>query len=332
MTRATIRDVAREAGVSVATVSRAIRNLPSVAPATRQRVQEVADRLEYVADPYASRLGSQTAHTVLVAVPLAGQWYYAQVVTGIEAILSDAGYDMTLTVVGDATQRGHFVDEVLPGLRRVDGTILVDVEFDRSQTEAIASLGSLIVAVGEHLEGLPAVSIDNELAAYEATKHLLDNGHLRIGFVGGMRDPHGESSIPGKRSSGFHRAHTERGLPVPEDLIVSGNFSVAGGMDAGRDLLARNERPDAIFALSDEMAIGVLGAAKELGLSIPDDVCLLGFDDHEVSFALGLSTVRQPVVEAGEVAAQLLLDLLAGGAAEEVMLDHEPILRSTTRC
>lgn len=332
MTRVTIRDVAREAGVSVATVSRALRNLPSVAEATRARVREIADGLGYVPDPYAARLGSTIANTVLVAVPLAGQWYYAQVVTGIEAILSEAGYDMTLTVVGGAQQREHFVADILPGLRRVDGTIIVDVDFDAEQTETIVALQAQVVAVGEHYPGLPSVSIDNEQAAHDGVSLLLAGGHRRIGFVGGMRDPGGQDSIPGKRSSGFHRAHAEAGVPVDESLILSGNFSVAGGMESGRALLTREDRPDAIFCLSDEMAIGVLGAARELGLSIPEDLCVLGFDDHDFSEALGLSTVRQPVVDAGETAAQMMLDILDGRPTGRQVLVHEVIKRATTHC
>ena len=330
--RVTIRDVAHEAGVSVATVSRALRNLPSVAPATREKVQAVADRMEYVPDPYASRLGSTVAHTALVVVPFVGQWYYAQVVTGIEAVLSEAGYDMTLTVVGDAGQRRHFVDDVLPSLRRVDGTIFVDVPFSRDEIDAIVGLGSRVVAVGEHLKGIPGVSIDNEQAGFDATTLLLARGHRRIALVGGLKDPQGDGTIPGRRTAGYRRAHEVAGVPLDESLLVSGNFSVSGGAEAAGQLLGRSDPPDAIFTLSDEMAIGVIATARESGLSIPGDVCLLGFDDHEFSEGLGLSTVRQPVVEAGEAAAQLLLDVLAGQPPIDVVLPHEVHLRATTHC
>ncbi len=328
--KVTIRDVAHEAGVSVATVSRALRNLPSVAPATREKVHSVAERLEYVPDPYASRLGSAVAHTALVVVPFVGQWYYAQVVTGIEAVLSDAGYDMTLTVVGDAGQRQHFVNDVLPSLRRVDGTIFVDVPFSRREIESIIGLGSRVVAVGEHLKGIPGVSIDNEQAGFDATTLLLARGHRRIALVGGLKDPDGDDTIPGRRTAGYRRAHEVAGIEVDESLLVSGNFSVVGGAEAATELLGRSERPDAVFTLSDEMAIGVISAARDLGLSIPEDVCLLGFDDHEFSHGLGLSTVRQPVVEAGEVAAQMLLDVLSGMPASDVILPHEVRFRATT--
>ncbi|NND85075.1 MAG: substrate-binding domain-containing protein, partial [Acidimicrobiia bacterium] len=252
------------------------------------------------------------------------------VVTGIEAVLSEAGYDMTLTVVGDAAQRGHFVNDVLPSLRRVDGTIFVDVPFSEREIESIIGLGSRVVAVGEHLPGIPGVTIDNEQAGYDATSLLVNRGHRRIALVGGLKDPEGDDTIPGRRTAGYRRAHAAAGLEVDESLLMTGNFSVSGGAEAAAELLGREERPDAIFTLSDEMAIGVISTARDFGVSIPGDLCLLGFDDHEFSDGLGLSTVRQPVVEAGEAAAQLLLDVLDGQPGRDVVLPHEVRLRATT--
>lgn len=332
MTTVTIRDVAAEAGVSVATVSRALRGLPSVSPATRVRVEEAAARLEYVPDPYAARLASTRAHTILVAVPVPGQWYYAQVVTGIEGVLSDAGYDLQLHVVGDDAQRQHFIEDILPGSRRIDGVILVDIPITAAEAAELNRREVRIVTVGQHIDGLVAVTIDNRRAAREATERLIGGGHRRIALLGGM--PHGrtELTIPGVREIGYRDALEAHGLEVDESLIMNGNFSIDGGDDATRQLLGRDDRPTAIFALSDEMAVGALRAAREAGVSVPEDLCILGFDGHDFAAAIGLSTVEQPVIEFGEVATQALLDAVNGHPwPEDRILDHHVVLRGTTR-
>ena len=332
MTTITIRDVAAEAGVSVATVSRALRGLPSVSPATRTKVEEAAARLEYVPDPYAARLASTSAHTILVAVPMPGQWYYAQVVTGIEGVLSDAGYDLQLHVVGDDAQRQHFIDDILPGSRRIDGVVLVDIPITAKEAAELVRREIRIVTVGQHIDGLVAVTIDNRAAAYEATERLIGGGHRRIALLGGM--PHGrtELTIPGVREIGYREALVAHGIPVDESLIRNGNFSIDGGDDATRLLLTMDDPPTAIFALSDEMAVGALRAARELGVAVPGDLCILGFDGHDFAAAVGLSTVEQPVVEFGELAAQALLDAVNGHPwTSDRILDHHIALRDTTR-
>jgi LacI family repressor for deo operon, udp, cdd, tsx, nupC, and nupG len=332
MTTVTIRDVAAEAGVSVATVSRALRGLPSVSPATRERVEEAASRLEYVPDPYAARLASTRAHTVIVAVPVPGQWYYAQVVTGIEGVLSDAGYDLQLHVVGDDAQRQHFIEDILPSQRRIDGAILVDIPITEAEAADLIRREIRVVTVGQPIAGLVAITIDNRAAAAEATELLIAAGHRRIALVGGM--PHGRTdlTIPGVREIGYREALEAHGIPVRESLILNGNFSIDGGDDAARHVLGREDPPTAIFALSDEMAVGALRAARDLGIAVPDDLCILGFDGHDFAAAIGLSSVEQPVVEFGEIAAQALLDAVDGEPWEGGrILDHHIVLRETTR-
>lgn len=328
----TIRDVAAEAGVSVATVSRALRGLPSVAPSTRVRVEEAAARLEYVPDPYAARLASARTHTVLVAVPVPGQWFYAQVVSGIEGVLSGAGYDLQLHVVGDDAQRQHFIEDVLPGQRRIDGVIIVDIPITAEEATELARRDVRIVTVGQPIEGFVAVTIDNRAAAREGTGRLIAGGHRRIALLGGM--PHGrtELTIPAVREIGYREALDDAGIEVDESLIVNGNFSIDGGHEATRQLLGSDDPPSAIFALSDEMAVGALRAARELGVTVPGDLCILGFDGHDFAAAIGLSTVEQPVVEFGEVAAQALLDAVDGSpAGDDRILEHRIALRDTTR-
>lgn len=327
----TIREVAAEAGVSVATVSRALRGLPSVAPATRSRVLEVADRLRYVPDPYAARLASTRAHTIIVAVPLPGQWYYAQVVAGVEAVASDAAIDLQLHVVGDDRQRRRFVEDVLPQQRRIDGAVLVDIPLENEQVRTLVDRGTTLVGVGQHIEGLVTIGIDNRRAAYEATAHLVSCGRDRIGLLGGMPQGRTHLSIPGEREAGYREALADSGHAVDERLVVNGNFSVSGGFDATMELLASDSLPDGLFALSDEMAAGAIQAARSSGVGVPDQLALVGFDDHEFAEPMGLTTVRQPVAELGELAAQALLDAVEGTPWGEVrVVPHELVVRDTT--
>lgn len=332
MTSVTIRDVADQAGVSVATVSRALRGLPYVAPATRQKVEEVASRLHYVADPYAARLSSARTHTIVVAVPVPGQWYYAQVLTGVDAVASDAGVDVQLHVAADDVQRRRFIDDVLPSLRRIDGAILVDIPISAEDAESLMDRGVRIVGVGHGVDRIVTVSIDNVGAAAEATRHLIDIGHERIGLIAGMPDGRSQLTIPGERERGYRTAMAGAGLIVDEEMIANGNFSVEGGADAAHELLAKAVPPTAIFALSDEMAVGALKAARERRLRVPEELAIVGFDDHDFSVAIGLTTVRQPVVLQGETAARALLDAVEGRPwTENRLLDHQLIVRGTSR-
>ncbi len=331
MTTVTIRQVAAEAGVSVATVSRALRGLPSVAPATRERVLHVADRLHYVPDPYAARLASTRTHTIIVAVPLPGQWYYAQVVAGVEAVASEAGVDLQLHVVGDDLQRRHFVEDVLPQQRRIDGAVLVDIPLGDDDVNRLLQRGTTLVGVGQHLEGIVTIGIDNREAAHEATTHLIGCGRQRIGLLGGMPDGRSHLSIPGEREKGYREALADAELEVDENIIVNGNFSVAGGFDATRELLASGSPPNGVFALSDEMAAGAIQAARRAGVPVPGELAVVGFDDHEFAGALGLTTVRQPVVEQGELAAQALLDAVEGNPwSGDRVLPHRLVVRDTS--
>jgi DNA-binding LacI/PurR family transcriptional regulator len=294
-------------------------------------VLAVADRLRYVPDPYAARLASTRAHTIIVAVPLPGQWYYAQVVAGVEAVASGADFDLQLHVVGDDVQRRHFVEDVLPQQRRIDGAVLVDIPLGEDDVATLRERGTTTVGVGQRLDGIITVGIDNRRAAYEATTHLLSCGRERIGLLGGMPDGRSHLSIPREREEGYREAHADAGVDVEESIVVNGNFSVAGGFDATKQLLASNSPPDGIFALSDEMAAGAIQAARERAVAVPEDLALVGFDDHELAGAMGLTTVRQPVVELGEAAAQALLDAVEGNPwPESRILTHQLVVRATS--
>lgn len=326
-----IEDVARRAGVSVATVSRALRGLPNVAPSTRDRVTRAAEELHYVADPNASRLAARRTATLGLVVPMLGQWYYAQLFAGAEGAAVAAGHDILPFVIGGDVVRDRFL-AAMPFRKRVDGLVVADVQFDDAQWERLRSAGVPIVTIGTIQSQLPSLSIDNRAAARMAVDHLCELGHRRIGLISSLRDDPFHFTAPVQRELGAADALEAAGGELDASLVVPGGFSHQGGAEAMEQLLARPHPPTAVFALSDEMAIGALHAARAGGLRVPEDLSVVGFDDNDVSRYLGLTTVRQRVVEHGERAvARLLQEIVDGrGAAEHTTLATQLVLRGTT--
>lgn len=328
---ATIEDVARVAGVSLATVSRALRGLPNVAAVTRQRVERVADELGYRPDPNASRLATGRSRTVGVAVPYISQWYFSQVVAGIEAVLADQGYDLLLISVGTEEAKRRFVHEWPNLQRRVDALILVDLGFDADELALFEQDHALVVTIGYDFPAFSAVTIDNRAAAQLAVSHLTGLGHRSIGLIGD--DPEGPISfdVPNERRAGYLAALQAVGITPDAQLEAAGSFTIDGGADAMRRLWELDEPPTAVFAMSDEMAFGAMRFAKEAGIRIPEDLSLVGFDDHDLAGLLGLTTIRQPVSESGGTAARLVLDTLAAqGTTAHHRAATRLILRTST--
>lgn len=328
---ASIGDVAARAGVSVATVSRALRGLPNVAPSTRERVLAAAAELRYVADPHASRLAAGRTRTVGIVVPLLTPWFFTQVVSGTEAVLAAAGYDVLLYNVGGADGRERFLAE-LPFRKRVDGVIVIDLPLSEQEQGRFAETGLPCVLVGVTSTRFPSVTIDNVAAARKAVQHLVELGHERIALISGLPDEPFEFKAPLERRAGYRQVLAEAGLSPRPELDVPGNFSTQGGEEAMAHLLAGGHPPTAVFAESDEMAIGALEGVRDAGLGVPQHVSVVGFDDHDMAQYVGLTTVRQPVSEQGEVAAGLLLECMRGGdaAPSSVVMPTTLVVRTTT--
>ncbi len=313
--RATIEDVAVAAGVSVATVSRALRGLPHVAPATRQRVVQVATELAYRPDPAAARLATGRSQAVALAVPVLNSWYISQVESGAEAVCSADGYDLIIMGVTGEPARRSLLAEESSLHRRVDGVVFIDIAVDDDDVARLAERGLAVVTLGNVTATCPSVTIDEDEVARLATEHLLSLGHRRIGLLGGQRDDPLGFSVPRRRRAGHHATLERAGVEIDPDLEGIGNFSVMGGRDAMAGLLQLPDPPTAVFAMSDEMAFGAMLAARERGLDIPRDVSVVGVDDHDLSIVVGLTTVQQPVADIGSRAARLLLDQITGAAA-----------------
>jgi LacI family repressor for deo operon, udp, cdd, tsx, nupC, and nupG len=328
-----IGDVARLAGVSVATVSRAIRGLPNVSPATRDRVLRAAAELQYVAHPHASRLAAGRTMTIGMAVPLLTQWFFTQVIAGAEGVLASNGYDVLLFGVSDATSMRRFVDD-LPLSKRVDGLICVDLPLSAKQVAALRERGP-VVTVGVRTPHAPSVTIDNVEAAATATRHLVNLGHRRIALLCHLPPQALDFTAPLQRREGYERVLREAGIELRRELIAPGNFTLAGGAEAMAQLLTVDRPPTAVFAESDEMAIGALKTVRDAGLQVPGDISIVGFDDHDMAAYTDLTTVAQPAMQQGETAAGLLLEVIGGNGASgepvtNVVLPTKMVVRATT--
>jgi DNA-binding LacI/PurR family transcriptional regulator len=339
----TIEDVAQRAGVSTATVSRALRGLPHVSEETRARVAGIALDLGYVASRSASNLATGRTRTVGVVTPHIAKWFFSNAIQALERELSSCGYDVLLIVLpptrgsgmgpGAGVGRPPFDAE---GLRqRVDAVAVLTVPLTGSELDALRRLRLPIVFVGGSVSGVMSVRIDDLAVGRLATEHLLSLGHRRIAHIGGDPMEPLNFNAPVDRRAGWSSALRATGIEPDAELDVPGYFTVEGGQAAMRQLLALEEPPTAVFAGSDEMAFGALAALRETGRSAPRDVSVIGVDDHELAAATGLTTVRQPVVDQGRTAARLLLEALspttgASHVSEHVLLPVQLVERCST--
>lgn len=330
--RATIEDVARLAEVSVATVSRALRGLPNVAESTRARVTAAAAQLKYRPDPAASRLAARKTKTITVGVPKLNTWYFSNVVAGAEAVCNEAGYEFQVIAIGSLDARDRLLDDDHHLERRTDGLILVDIEPALEQAAALSERGVALATIGHALDGHPAVRIDDHHVGALAADHLLSLGHRRIGVINGLDDDPMNFVVPRSRQDGVAETLAAHGADLDPGLIAEGNFSLGGGYEAMCRLLTNDEPPTAVFAMSDDMAFGAMMAASESGRSVPDDVSIIGVDDHEFARVVGLTTIRQPVAEHGACAATLLMEAMSPEPppADTVQPQVDLVVRDTT--
>lgn len=327
---ASIEDVAKRAGVSIATVSRSLRGLPDVAASTRDRVLTAARELDYVASPFAARLASGRSSTLGVVVPFINRWFFAEVLGAVETVLSAAGYDLLLHNLADSEGRDRFFS-VLPVRKRVDAVLVVSLALSDYEVEALTSLELPVGVLGVKHPGLFSVRIDDVAAARSAVQHLLSLGHRRIALIGGDTDDPMRFTPPHHRGTGYRDALRDAGLGADPTLECLGYFTVAGGEAAMLQLLALKELPTAVFAESDEMAYGAMRAIRRAGLRVPQDIAVVGFDDHATAGLLDLTTVRQPVAEQGALLAKgLLASLTHDTEPSDVVLDTELVVRGST--
>jgi len=329
----TISDVAQLAGVTKGTASRALRDLPNVAPDTRRRVIDAARRLSFVATPSATRLATGRTSSIGLVVPYVTRWFFGNVISGAESVLRDAHIDLLIYNLNTPESCGRFYER-MPLRRRVDGVLVLTLPVRAEQTAILRSLQIPLVLVGASVPGVDSVGIDDFCAAETAVRHLINLGHKRIGLIGGDPEEPLQFNAPVERLQGYVAAIREADLPYDARLVAPADFTIRGGEAAAGQLLSLDDPPTAIFAASDEMAMGAMLTIRRLGMSVPQDISVIGFDDHEMARSFGLTTVAQAVPEQGRIAAQLLLEALATGAAHQprrVTVPTQLVVRNSTR-
>jgi LacI family repressor for deo operon, udp, cdd, tsx, nupC, and nupG len=325
-----IEDVAARAGVSTATVSRALRGLPNVSAETRAVVARAAADLDYVASRSAASLASGRTWSVAVLTPYVDRWFFAQVLGGLEAGLRPAGYDVLLHTL-PLPARERF--DPLRLRRRVDAAVVVTVPLTGAELDALRGLGLPVVFVGAAVPGAASVRADDVAVGRAATEHLLALGHTCVAHVGGDPTQPLNFHSPAERRAGWMSALRDAGVQPRPEYDVDGGFTPRGGVEALVGLLALPEPPTAVFAASDEMALGVLAAARQRGLRVPGDLSVVGVDDQPLAEVQGLTTVVQDVSGQARLAARLVLDALGGGpghASEHVLVPVRLATRQST--
>jgi LacI family transcriptional regulator len=328
----TIRDVARRAGVGQATVSRVL-NGSAARPETRERVLKAAAELGFVPNRLARGLVAKSTRTIGLVIPDITNPFFPSLTRGVEDSASSGGYSVFLCNTDNDPATEELELRRLSE-HRVDGIIFVGTTNRRDLLESVLATGVPMVMTDRPVDDLDAdsVLVDNNAGARAACRHLIDLGHRRIGLVAGTS----RTRTGQERVTGYREALREAGISVDESLMAQGNYTLESGYQAAQVLFGRFPRPTAIFAANDVMAIGVIRAAEEAGLTVPDDLSVVGYDDIQFASMVrpALTTVRQPAYEMGRSAMTMLLERISGeaaGAGRQHLFQPELVVRATTR-
>ena len=327
----TIQDVARKAGVSVSTVSRVLNEKEDVSLETYEHVKQVIDELGYASNLAARSMRQHRTNVIGLIMPDVEQSYPVTVMRGVNRAIAELDFDLIVYTSGDARKHytadreRHFV--ALLNNSITDGVIVVTPASMRFNT------AGPLIAVDPHNESpdYPSISSTNREGAVTAVSYLLKLGHRRIGYIGGR----GELQSAIHRLQGYEETLAEAGLTVDPQLILPGDYTVETGRECARRLLTLPNPPTAIFAANDQSALGVYQAARSLGLDIPDDLSVIGFDDIPEAAAAspGLTTIDQSVEQMGYLATQLLVKLIEGEAldSEVYKIPTKLVVRASCR-
>jgi LacI family transcriptional regulator len=327
----TIADVAAHAGVGLGTVSRVLNGSPKVRDATRARVLQAIEVLDYRPNPLARGLSRGRCQTLGVVVPFFTHASAVERLRGVVAELDESRYDVVLFNVESPRHRDEHLASIT-GRDRADGLLILSLPVPTRDLARLTTAGVPVVLVDTRGEGVASVVTDDVLGGRMATQHLVDLGHTSIAFIG--EDPanlFGFASSA-QRELGYAAVLAEAGIPYRSDLVRHGAHDRAVAQELATELLTQPDPPTAVFASSDVQATGVLASAAERGLRVPADLSVIGFDDIELSAYVGLTTVRQPLFETGRLGARLLLSAVAGVAppAVEEVLPLTIVERATT--
>jgi LacI family transcriptional regulator len=326
----TIKDIAKKAGVSYATVSRAIGNKYGVKPETREKIEAVARQLGYTPNGIARGLVSKQTNTIGLIIPDINNPFFPMVVRGIEEVAHAHGYSIFLCNSDyDVQRERHYLSLLIE--KRVDGIILMPGGDPHDQGPANTNEVPMVFVCREIFEADKSfVVIDDERGGFLATKHLIEQGYGSIGFIGSTN----QDSTTGVRFRGYQLAFKKFGIPLNDAYIIAGDFKWEIGHRIVTEMIAQKKAPRAIFAENDFMALGIIQGVQEAGLKIPNDIAIVGFDD--IPFAtfpgINLTTIRQPKYKMGKIAANILMDQIAGKSHESkrVIIEPELIIRQSS--
>lgn len=304
----TIYDIAEQAQVSIATVSRVFNDHPRVSASTRERVLAVAGTLGYQPNASAQSLARRRTSLICAVIPMMTNYFFVEVLRGLQDRLAESEFDLMVYSARTLEEVDNQLERALHR-GKVAGVMLFSTPLTAEQTHSLRQSEQPLVLVDSFHPDFDSVSIDNEQGGYLATRHLIDQGFERIGLL--MANP---ASVPAsERRLGYEKALREVGMPLLPDLVAQSNdlddhgYTEAAGYETMQRLLQTPHRPNAVFVTSDIQALGALRAVREAGLHAPDDIALIGFDDIMVSRYVGLSTLRQPMYEMGKLAVDKLL-------------------------
>jgi len=336
MARPTIKDVAQKAGVGIGTVSRVLNNSPKVTPETRKLVLNVIAELGFKPNTVARQLSRKTrVHNIgVITQPFISYRAFAERLRGLQLALSELETDYELMLY-TVSSLAHY-DERLTMIVQtgaVEALIIIDLDLYDEQKAMLREANLPFVGINHlNVQDWPCIGTDNVEGGYLAGRYLLDCGHTRIAYVGDELIDTFEFISSAERFEGFKRALTERRMLLPEQYIQLGPHEYEVAHQLALNLFHLSEPPSAIFAMSDMQAFGCLAAAREMGLRVPDDVSIIGYDDLEFSRHVGLTSVRQHLELSGRVGIEYLLCLLNGDMPPPPSLPPlEVIARQTTR-
>lgn len=325
----TIRDVAKEAGLSTGTISKALSNPASVSKKSLAKVDAAIKKLNYKPNMLAQKFRSKQTYTIVVLVPDIANLFFAQVISGIENIAQKKGYSVLLGDTKDSPEREKQYIRMVE-TRLAEG--IINLRPHNKENAILPMEGVVAVCAGGcEKTPYPSVRIDNAGAAEKAVDFLHTLGHRKIGIISGLEsNPHSVDRLKGVR-----RALEKNGLPFDERLYFEGDFNFWSGLNGAEYFLQLQDRPTAIFCMNDEMAIGAMKGYFDAGLSVPQDISIVGFDDMQVSRYINpaLTSIAQPAEKIGEKSAEVLFQIIEGTppSREEFVLPHDFIIRDSTR-
>ncbi|CAM4218562.1 LacI family DNA-binding transcriptional regulator [Lederbergia lenta] len=325
----TISDVAKLAGLSRATVSRVINNHPYVTEEKKRLVEEAMDHLGYIPNSHAQFLRKQKTNIIAVLVPKLTNPYFAYLVESLERQASRKGFQILIcNTLYDKKREIEFLE--LLKKKQVDGIIMTTIENAWEKINAIPLDGPILFC-NEYVTGVnvPSIRLNNVEGGYIGTRHLIQRGHTKIGYCWGGDD----RSLSKDRWEGYQSAMTEQRLPIKKSWLFEKTFDIEDGRRVMNEIMTMEDKPTALFTGSDEVAAGIISEAKKLGLSVPEDMAVIGFDDQPIARVVEpqLTTIRQPIEEIGDMTIKVMLELLTNKEKMKKRLIYELPLKLVVR-